>query len=137
MRLFAEYGSPSTAGDIAYIDYLFWDYADRGAFSLETMSLLLALKVEHPDNVHLLRGNHEEADINALFGFRIECIERLGEEAGVQAWNRFNTMFQRLPPLAIEDRWRACNGGIGRSITHISQLEELQRPLTMDTGGSF
>ena len=48
------------------------------------MSLLLALKVEHPDNVHLLRGNHEEADINALFGFRIECIERLGEEAGVQ-----------------------------------------------------
>ena len=47
MRLFAEYGSPSTAGDIAYIDYLFLgDYVDRGAFSLETMSLLLALKVE-------------------------------------------------------------------------------------------
>ena len=139
MRLFAEYGSPSTAGDIAYIDYLFLgDYVDRGAFSLETMSLLLALKVEHPDNVHLLRGNHEEADINALFGFRIECIERLGEEAGVQAWNRFNTMFQWLPLAAvIEDRVACMHGGIGRSITHISQLEELQRPLTMDTGGSF
>lgn len=137
MRLFAEYGSPSTAGDIAYIDYLFLgDYVDRGAFSLETMSLLLALKVEHPDNVHLLRGNHEEADINALFGFRIECIERLGEEAGVQAWNRFNTMFQWLPLAAvIEDRVACMHGGIGRSITHISQLEELQRPLTMDTGG--
>ena len=27
------------------------------------------------------------------------------------------------------------HGGIGRSITHISQLEELERPLTMDTGG--
>ena len=46
MRLFSEYGSPSTAGDIAYIDYLFLgDYVDRGAFSLETMTLLLALKV--------------------------------------------------------------------------------------------
>ena len=56
MRLFAEYGSPSTAGDIAYIDYLFLgDYVDRGAFSLETISLLLALKIEHPENVHLLR----------------------------------------------------------------------------------
>lgn len=46
MRLFSEYGSPSTAGDIAYIDYLFLgDYVDRGAFSLETITLLLALKV--------------------------------------------------------------------------------------------
>uniref|UniRef100_A0A8R7ULM5 Serine/threonine-protein phosphatase n=1 Tax=Triticum urartu TaxID=4572 RepID=A0A8R7ULM5_TRIUA len=78
MRLFDEYGSPSTAGDIAYIDYLFLgDYVDRGQHSLETMSLLLALKVEYPQNVHLIRGNHEAADINALFGFRIECIERM------------------------------------------------------------
>ncbi len=46
MRLFSEYGSPSTAGDIAYIDYLFLgDYVDRGAYSLETIALLLALKV--------------------------------------------------------------------------------------------
>ena len=46
MRLFSEYGSPSTAGDIAYIDYLFLgDYVDRGAHSLETICLLLALKV--------------------------------------------------------------------------------------------
>jgi hypothetical protein len=45
MRLFSEYGSPSTAGDIAYIDYLFLgDYVDRGAHSLETICLLLALK---------------------------------------------------------------------------------------------
>jgi hypothetical protein len=61
-----------------YIDYLFLgDYVDRGQHSLETISLLLALKIEYPMNVHLIRGNHEAADINALFGFRIECIERL------------------------------------------------------------
>ncbi|KAK1287026.1 hypothetical protein QJS10_CPB19g01318 [Acorus calamus] len=80
MRLFDEYGSPSTAGDISYIDYLFLgDYVDRGQHSLETITLLLALKVEYPHNVHLIRGNHEAADINALFGFRIECIERMIE----------------------------------------------------------
>jgi hypothetical protein len=50
---------------------------DRGQHSLETITLLLALKVEYPLNVHLIRGNHEAADINALFGFRIECIERM------------------------------------------------------------
>lgn len=60
MRLFEEYGTPSTAGDITYIDYLFLgDYVDRGAHSLETMCLLLALKIEHPKSVHLIRGNHE------------------------------------------------------------------------------
>ena len=60
MRLFDEYGSPSTAGDITYIDYLFLgDYVDRGAHSLETICLLLALKVEQPKAVHLIRGNHE------------------------------------------------------------------------------
>jgi len=35
------------------------------------------LKIEYPENVHLIRGNHEAADINALFGFRLECIERM------------------------------------------------------------
>ena len=60
MRLFDEYGNPSTAGDITYIDYLFLgDYVDRGAHSLETICLLLALKIEHPKAVHLIRGNHE------------------------------------------------------------------------------
>lgn len=35
------------------------DYVDRGAHSLETICLLLALKIEHPKHVHLIRGNHE------------------------------------------------------------------------------
>lgn len=52
----------------------------RGSHSLETICLLLALKIEHPRNVHLIRGNHEAHDINALFGFRLECLERLGDE---------------------------------------------------------
>ncbi|KAL0369475.1 UNVERIFIED_CONTAM: Serine/threonine-protein phosphatase BSL3 [Sesamum angustifolium] len=75
MRLFDEYGSPSTAGDIAYIDYLFLgDYVDRGQHSLETITLLLALKVEHPHQVHLIRGNHEAADINALLAFELSAL---------------------------------------------------------------
>lgn len=39
MRLFEEYGTPSTAGDITYIDYLFLgDYVDRCAPSLTAIS---------------------------------------------------------------------------------------------------
>ncbi|VAI21455.1 unnamed protein product [Triticum turgidum subsp. durum] len=136
MRLFDEYGSPSTAGDIAYIDYLFLgDYVDRGQHSLETMSLLLALKVEYPQNVHLIRGNHEAADINALFGFRIECIERMGERDGIWTWHRMNRLFNWLPLAALIEKKIICmHGGIGRSINHVEQIENLQRPITMEAG---
>ncbi|XP_062015798.1 serine/threonine-protein phosphatase BSL3 [Rosa rugosa] len=136
MRLFDEYGSPSTAGDIAYIDYLFLgDYVDRGQHSLETISLLLALKVEYSQNVHLIRGNHEAADINALFGFRIECIERMGERDGIWAWHRINRLFNWLPLAALIEKKIICmHGGIGRSINHVEQIENLQRPITMEAG---
>uniref|UniRef100_A0ACD6A391 Uncharacterized protein n=1 Tax=Avena sativa TaxID=4498 RepID=A0ACD6A391_AVESA len=136
MRLFDEYGAPSTAGDIAYIDYLFLgDYVDRGQHSLETMSLLLALKVEYPQNVHLIRGNHEAADINALFGFRIECIERMGERDGIWTWHRMNRLFNWLPLAALIEKKIICmHGGIGRSINHVEQIENLQRPITMEAG---
>nr|XP_027082586.1 serine/threonine-protein phosphatase BSL3 isoform X1 [Coffea arabica] len=136
MRLFDEYGSPSTAGDIAYIDYLFLgDYVDRGQHSLETITLLLALKVEYPHNVHLIRGNHEAADINALFGFRIECIERMGERDGIWAWHRINRLFNWLPLAALIEKKIICmHGGIGRSINHVEQIESIQRPITMEAG---
>ncbi|XP_072951204.1 serine/threonine-protein phosphatase BSL2 homolog isoform X1 [Typha angustifolia] len=136
MRLFDEYGAPSTAGDIAYIDYLFLgDYVDRGQHSLETITLLLALKVEYPHNVHLIRGNHEAADINALFGFRIECIERMGERDGIWAWHRINKLFNWLPLAALIEKKIICmHGGIGRSINHIEQIENLQRPISMEAG---
>ncbi|KAL6327474.1 hypothetical protein AAG906_020070 [Vitis piasezkii] len=136
MRLFDEYGSPSTAGDIAYVDYLFLgDYVDRGQHSLETIVLLLALKVEYLHNIHLIRGNHEAADINALFGFRIECIERLGERDGIWAWHRFNRLFNWLPLAALIEKKIICmHGGIGRSINHVEQIENLQRPVAMEAG---
>ncbi|XP_015575667.1 serine/threonine-protein phosphatase BSL1 isoform X2 [Ricinus communis] len=136
MRLFDEYGFPSTAGDITYIDYLFLgDYVDRGQHSLETITLLLALKIEYPENVHLIRGNHEAADINALFGFRLECIERMGESDGIWAWTRFNQLFNFLPLAALIEKKIICmHGGIGRSIHSVEQIEKIERPITMDAG---
>ncbi|KAG1666120.1 hypothetical protein FOA52_010910 [Chlamydomonas sp. UWO 241] len=137
MRLFEEYGTPSTAGDITYIDYLFLgDYVDRGSHSLETICLLLALKIEHPRNIHLIRGNHEAHDINALFGFRLECLERLGDDAGVWVWRRINDLFNYLPLAAsIESKILCMHGGIGRSIHKIDQIAAIQRPVTMEDGG--
>lgn len=35
------------------------DYVDRGPASLENINFLLGLKLEHPDSLYLLMGNHE------------------------------------------------------------------------------
>jgi protein phosphatase len=96
---------------------------------------LFCWQIEYPMNVHLIRGNHEAADINALFGFRIECIERLGERDGIWAWQRINQLFNWLPLAALIEKKIICmHGGIGRSINHVQQIEALQRPITMEAG---
>ena len=53
------------------------DFVDRGSHSLETICLLLALKVVYPEQVHLIRGNHEDSQINLNFGFRDECADKI------------------------------------------------------------
>ena len=45
------------------------DYVDRGGRSVETICLLLALKVRHPDRITLIRGNHETRSISRVYVF--------------------------------------------------------------------
>lgn len=45
------------------------DFVDRGHNSVETLSLLLCLKLKYPGHTTLLRGNHEVRDKDSM-GFR-------------------------------------------------------------------
>lgn len=64
LRLFEYGGFPPES------NYLFLgDYVDRGKQSLETICLLLAYKIKYPENFFLLRGNHECASINRIYGW--------------------------------------------------------------------
>ena len=138
MRIFDQFGSPqgggAGGGDIAMVDYLFLgDLVDRGAHSLETVALVLALKLQYPHKVFLVRGNHESPEVNARDGFLHECVERLGgKQPGVAVWRRINVLFEWMPMGAtINDSILCVHGGIGGTLQSLEEIASMQRPLRM------
>jgi hypothetical protein len=58
-----------------------------------------------------------------------------GERDGIWTWHRMNRLFNWLPLAALIEKKIICmHGGIGRSINHVEQIENLQRPITMEAG---
>ena len=114
-------------------NYLFLgDYVDRGKQSLEVVSLLFAYKIKYPENFFLLRGNHECAGINRIYGFYDECRRRFS----VKMWKQFCNTFNCLPCTAvIDDKIICMHGGLSPELSQMEQIANLARPCDVpDTG---
>lgn len=120
MRIFQLCGMPPTA------NYLFLgDYVDRGKQSMETFLLLLCFKIRYPENVFLLRGNHECASVTKVYGFYDECKRR----ASTKVWKSFVDVFNTLPIAAtIGGKIFCVHGGLSPYLNHLNDIRSIYRP---------
>ena len=127
LRLFEYGGFPPES------NYLFLgDYVDRGKQSLETICLLLAYKIKYPENFFLLRGNHECASINRIYGFYDECKRRYN----IKLWKTFTDCFNCLPVAAIVDeKIFCCHGGLSPDLQSMEQIRRIMRPTDVPDQG--
>ncbi|XP_075213988.1 serine/threonine-protein phosphatase alpha-2 isoform-like [Lycorma delicatula] len=114
-------------------NYLFLgDYVDRGKQSLETICLLMAYKIKHPLNFFLLRGNHECAAINRIYGFYDDCKRRFN----IKMWKTFIDVFNCLPVAAvIEEKIMCMHGGLSPELKDFDQIRKLERPMDVPDKG--
>ena len=101
------------------------DYVDRGLFSVETISLLVCLKLRYPSRVHLIRGNHESRGVTQSYGFYTECNRKYGN---ANVWHYFTDMFDFLTlSVVINNQIFCVHGGLSPSIHSIDQIKIIDR----------
>ncbi|KAL3069107.1 hypothetical protein niasHS_009828 [Heterodera schachtii] len=123
-RIFNTHGNPPEQ------QYVFLgDYVDRGPQSLETIVLLFCYKVKYPANFMLLRGNHECANINRVYGFFDEVNRRYQRPGPRRLYDLFNQTFAWMPYVGlIGDKILCMHGGLSDQINSLEQLSHLNRP---------
>ncbi|KKA29740.1 hypothetical protein TD95_003886 [Thielaviopsis punctulata] len=129
-------GEVSTGSQSVETRYIFLgDFVDRGYFSLETFTLLMCLKAKYPDQIILVRGNHESRQITQVYGFYEECQQKYGNAS---VWKACCHVFDFLVLAAIVDGDILCvHGGLSPEIRTIDQIRVVARAQEIPHEGAF
>ncbi|KAI6204867.1 SER-THR-PHOSPHATASE domain-containing protein [Aphelenchoides besseyi] len=111
------------------------DFVDRGTHGVEVVALITLLKLQFPDRVFVIRGNHEEETLNRAYLFYEEVCYRFNEEdptgkRGHQMYMNFKNLFMHLPlAVLIGGRILAMHGGISPKLSSLQAIREIKRPI--------
>jgi diadenosine tetraphosphatase ApaH/serine/threonine PP2A family protein phosphatase len=130
LRILQGFGAPPETR------YLFLgDYVDRGPHSIAVICLVLSFLCKFPSRLFLLRGNHEFSQINRVYGFWDEIIQRYKSDV---LWTRFQEVFSWMPLAAVVDRSVFCvHGGLSPLLDTPQVLADLEMPISNYFGRSL
>ena len=124
-NIFDLNGHPSASNP-----YLFnGDFVDRGSYSTEVIMTLLAYKCTDPSCVHLVRGNHETAAMNKMYGFDGEVKAKYS----VKLADLFQEVFQYLPlAIVLGTKVFVVHGGLfsrdGVTLDDLRKIDRFHEP---------
>lgn len=127
LRIFEKCGFPP------YSNYLFLgDYVDRGKHSVENIILLYCYKIVYRENFFLLRGNHECASINKMYGFFDDVKRRYN----IKLFKAFTDVFNTMPVCCVISEKIICmHGGLSPDLTSVASVMDIERPCDVPDRG--
>ena len=73
------------------------DIVDRNPYDLQNLTLILCFWILFPDNVYILRGNHEDSSVYSRYGFSQHLYDKVGSKPVFQPlWDLIIKFFSRL-----------------------------------------
>ncbi|KAK6090011.1 hypothetical protein P3W45_001057 [Vairimorpha bombi] len=101
------------------------DYVDRGEYSTECIFLLLIYKIMYPNNIFLVRGNHEQKKVCKSYGLYQEVLNKYNN---IHIWRLLCEIFVYFNVGCIIDGRVLClHGGISPKAISMDQLKRINR----------
>lgn len=113
------------AGCPSEMNYLFLgNYVDHGEYGLQVVLLLLCIKLNFPDKLVMLRGNHESRSLTKFFNFKKECLAAYDDEV----YQVIMEVFDCLPlACVVNNMYLAVHGGISPSLSALEDINKIDR----------
>ena len=100
------------------------DIVDRGLYQIESLILVLVLKIKESNKYYLLRGNHETLKVNRHYGFFQDFLNRFKDP---KKFNHITEIYNALPYCALVNESILClHGGIPEDINAINGLRGIK-----------
>jgi len=111
------------------------DYGDRGPYSPEVYYVILKLKEQFPENVILMRGNHEGPDDLLAHPHDLPGqLQRRFGESGRESYTKIRELFNYLcNAVLISERYILLHGGVPSQAFTIDDLANAHKTHPKET----